>query len=291
MSSLVRLDDLFYVHRARSGLFDEYDPGRVAFISNTADTNGVVGFVDPQEGDTVFDFTAVVVNAFSRAPRSVGARLQTAPFVACGRSGNGLLILEPKEPMKLGQLAYMAAYLNRVHGWRFTWYRQTTKDRLSSLKVPGEPAAIRFPVADLMPEATEQRVISPRLRFRPVTLATLFDLRPGDYHAESDLLPGTIPLVSCGDENNGVVSFVDVPEDGLYRHQLTIALNGRPLTTKYHPYRFAAKDDVAVATPLKSLRLTTLLVVQAMLNRSSLNFSGSAELSIADALSAARATS
>jgi hypothetical protein len=108
---------------------------------------------------------------------------------------------------------------------------------------------------------------SPVLRFKAMALGTLFDLRPGDYHAESDLQPGIIPLVSCGDEDNGVVSLVDAPEEHIYHHQLTIALNGRPLTTKYHPYPFSAKDDVAIATARTTLRLTTLFFIQAMLNR------------------------
>jgi hypothetical protein len=264
---MARIDDLFHVRRARSRLFDEYEPGPVAYVSNGSDTNGVVGFVEPQEGDRVFGFTGIVVNAFSRAPNSCGARIQTPPFIASGRSGNGLLVLEPKLSMSMGQLAYLAAYLNRVHGWRFTWYRQTTKDRFSGLPIPDDPPVTRFPVAELLPDRGQQAAPIPPLRLKRVPLGTLFDLRPGDYHAESDLLPGAMPLVSCGDEDNGVVAFVEAPEGRIYRHQLTIALNGRPLTTKYHPYPFAAKDDVAVATVRSALRLTTLLFVQAMLNR------------------------
>jgi hypothetical protein len=264
---VARVDDLFHVHRARSGLFDEYAPGPIAYVSNASDTNGVVGFVEPQDGDTVFNVTGIVVNAFSRTPGSCGARVQTPPFIACGRSGNGLLVLEPKHSMTIGQLAYLAAYMNCAHGWRFTWYRQATRDRLRWMPIPEEPHEVTFPVERLLPEHAEGTAPLPTLRFRPLSLETLFDLRSGDYHAESDLSPGNVPLVSCGDEDNGVVGRVDVADDTIYRHRLTIALNGRPLTTKYHPYSFAAKDDVAVANPRGRLRLTTLLFVQTMLNR------------------------
>lgn len=264
---MARVDDLFHVHRARSRLFDEYEPGAVAYVSNGSSTNGVVGFVEPQDGDRVFDFTGIVVNAFSRAPNSCGARIQTPPFIACSRSGNGLLVLEPKRPLSTGQLAYLAAYLNRVHGWRFTWYRQATMDRFTGLPIPDDPPETQFPVAELLPERADGAAAILPLSLKRVPLGTLFDLRPGDYHAEADLPPGTMPLVSCGDEDNGVVAFVEAPENHIYRHQLTIALNGRPLTTKYHPYFFAAKDDVAVATTRTPLCLTTLLFVQAMLNR------------------------
>lgn len=73
--------------------------------------------------------------------------------------------------------------------------------------------------------------------------------------------------MSCGDEDHGVVAHVDAPAEYVHRDCLTIALNGRPLTTKYHPYVFAAKDDVAVATPRFSMRLPTLLFTQMMLNQ------------------------
>jgi hypothetical protein len=39
------------------------------------------------------------------------------------------------------------------------------------------------------------------------------------------------------------------------------------LTAKYHPYEFAAKDDVAICIPRAPLRLTTELFIQMMINR------------------------
>ena len=267
MSSLVRVDNLFEVHRASSGLFAEYEPGSVAYVSNASDSNGVVGFVEPLANDTVFHFSGIVVNAFSRTPGSCGARIQVAPFVACGRSGNGLLVLEPRRPMTNGQLASIAAYLNRAHGWRFTWYRQATKDRFQGLLVPRDLGEMEFRVSALLPSRSSGATKMPRLRFRPQTLGEMFDLQAGEYHSKSDLMAGGIPLVSCGDEDQGVVAYVDPPEEHVHRHCLTIALNGRPLTTKYHPYEFAAKDDVAVAVPRFSMKLSTVLFAQMMLNR------------------------
>lgn len=267
MSSLVRVDHLFEVHRASSGLFGEYEPGSVAYVSNASDSNGVVGFVEPLATDTIFSFTGIVVNSFSRTPESCGARIQTPPFVACGRSGNGLLVLEPRLAMTNGQLVHIAAYMNRAHGWRFTWYRQATKDRFKGLSIPSDPTEIDFRVSELLPHRSSSTVKTPRLRFRPQVMGELFDLQPGEYHTKTDLPSGTVPLVSCGDEDHGVVAYVDAPEEHLHTHCLTIALNGRPLTTKFHPYNFAAKDDVAVAIPRFSPKLSTLLFIQMMLNR------------------------
>jgi type I restriction enzyme M protein len=74
--------------------------------------------------------------------------------------------------------------------------------------------------------------------------------------------------VSCGDANNGIMALVDVPKNRIYNHRLTIAFNGvNTLTAKYHPYRFAAKDDVAICEPREPRRLSTEVFIQLMLNR------------------------
>jgi hypothetical protein len=262
-----RIDDLFHVHKGQSSLFREYDPGRVIYVTNSSDANGVLGFVEPLDTDKVFDFTGIVVSSFSRMSNSCGARVQRPPFVACSRSGNGLLVLEPKELMPVEQLAYIAAYINRAHGWRFTWYRQATKDRLASLDVPDKGTDIAFPLRRILPKRSEATPREVSLHFRLVRLNSLFSFKAGEYHAESDLEPGFIPLVSCGDESNGTLGHYSVPAGNVHTHKLTIAFNGRPLTTHYHPYRFGAKDDVAVATPRQPMRITTLFFVQMILNR------------------------
>ena len=59
----------------------------------------------------------------------------------------------------------------------------------------------------------------------------------------------------------------------VYRDKMTIAFNGSTLSAKYHPYDFAAKDDVAVCTPKKKLRLTTEMFIQVMLGREQWRFS------------------
>ena len=80
---------------------------------------------------------------------------------------------------------------------------------------------------------------------RSVALSELFDVRSGDFHAFTELDSGNIPLVSCGETNNGVIGRFDIPDDKIYGRCLTVAYNGSwPLLTKYHPYRFGAKDDV-----------------------------------------------
>jgi hypothetical protein len=264
---LRRIDSIFNLHRARSDIFSRYDPGDVPYIGNGLGDNAVVGLVTPLPVDKVFPFNGVVVSAFCEAT------VQAPPFVACGRAGNGLVVLEPKQPMKIGQLASVAAYLNAAVRWRFSWYWQTTSSRLERILLPDSAMSeSRFSVRSYLPSATKPVKGKWKLGYRDVPLGVLFDLRPGDYHVVGHLPKGDIPMVSCGDLNNGICGHFAVTSE-LHDHQMTIAFNGSTLSAKYHPYKFAAKDDVAVCTPKMQLRLTTLLFIQVMLQREKWRFS------------------
>jgi len=107
-----------------------------------------------------------------------------------------------------------------------------------------------------------------RLNLRPFILGDLYELEPGYFHSVGNLPPGLIPVVSCGDYDNGVVGYYDIGNVPTFVNRITIAFNGdNALTAKYHPYRFAAKDDVAVCHPKRPLQPTTELYIQTMVNR------------------------
>jgi len=96
---------------------------------------------------------------------------------------------------------------------------------------------------------------------------SLFTLNSGDFHALSELDTGNVPLISCGDLNNGLVGYFDITAEKQYSHAITVAFNGSwPLTTKFHPYAFGAKDDVAVLVPLEPMKDCVMLYVAALLN-------------------------
>lgn len=101
----------------------------------------------------------------------------------------------------------------------------------------------------------------------------LFRLKSGDYHATKELDPGEVPLISCATSNHGLLGHFDIPPEKRYRHSLTVAYNGQPLITKYHPYEFGAKDDVAILIPKAEMQDTTLLYVAAALNRAAWRYS------------------
>jgi hypothetical protein len=260
---MAKIDEVFQLHTAKSGSFAQHGPGTVAFATNGFKNNGVLGFVKPLPSDKVFKFLGITLSAFCEAT------VQIPPFIARGNGGSGLIVLEPKETLSAAQLGYIAAYINKDLRWRFSWSRQASVDRVRRLEIP-DPATceITFDVKPLLPGTTEMNRSRVRSAFDFVTLDAIYAMVAGDYHNASSLPEGDIPLVSCGDANNGIMGFVDVPTDRVYDHRLTIAFNGmNTLTAKYHPYQFATKDDVAVCEPREPLRLSSEIFIQLMLNR------------------------
>ena len=253
------IEDLFIVHHARSDAYSDYEPGHVAYLTNGFTNNALVGYVEPRRRDRVFTFRALVVSAFCEAT------VQMPPFIAYGAAGTSLTVLEPREAMTVGQLAFLAAYINRVHRWRFNWYRRSTPTRVWTLSIPDTLDKALFPVRDALPVSGERLQLHWTAQFEQFVLDDIFLMKPGMYHSLSELLPGATPVVSCGETNNGIDGYYDVQAE--HTGMLTIALNGSPLTTKYHPYSFATKDDVALCTPREPLAISTLLFIQIMMNR------------------------
>ncbi len=133
--------DLFRLHRARSGAYANYDHGEVPFISNGLSGNGMIGYVKPKPGDSVFQFTGICVSAFAEAT------VQKPPFIARGNGGSGLIVLEPIGPISIRDLLWYAAYINEAIRWRFSFGRMVTVERFQSLPFP-EPADASIPDAE-----------------------------------------------------------------------------------------------------------------------------------------------
>ena len=267
-----KLDSLFVLHVARSHAYKKYGSGATAFVSNGFPNNGVVGYIEPESGDKVFKSRSICVSAFCEAT------VQEPPFLARGNGGSGLVILEPKMPMSRKALLGVAAYINEAIRWRFSYGRMVTPDRLARFDIPKNDVTIRIDIDEIMPKPQPRKKIPAPVMdliasFKPTALKDLFTPRSGDYHKATDLPDGPYPLISCGDKDNGFIRFCSAPSHHVYENCLTVAYNGSPMVTKYHPYKFVAKDDVAVLIPKRALRRTTVLFIQMMLLRETWRYS------------------
>lgn len=257
----MKLLDLFKVHIAKSHAFNLYKLGDTAFVTNGFTNNGIQGFVKPLRGDRVFNFVGICISAFCETT------VQNPPFMGRGNGGSGIIVLEPLRKMTIQELYLYAAYFNKCIHWRFSYGRMVSKERIIKLNIPNLSGRINnFQVDEFLPRKQKAFNKGMRPRFDWIPLTKIFELCSGDYHNASKLPDGKIPLVSCGEKNNGVIKFVHVPSNRIYKNTLTIAYNGQPLTAKFHPYQFAAKDDVAVCILKKKLKISTLIFIQVVLN-------------------------
>lgn len=116
------------------------------------------------------------------------------------------------------------------------------------------------------PYVKKQELASKKFSLIPVI--DIFTIESGDFHStENELSSGIVPLISCGDLENGLVGFFATPDvELLHKNAFTVAYNGQPLTTKFHTYSFLAKDDVAVCYPKSGIMLETAIFTAAVLN-------------------------
>lgn len=113
-----------------------------------------------------------------------------------------------------------------------------------------------------------------KLQYRLFGLKVLFaEVDNGHVHASGELDEGPVPLISCKTIENGTEGYFSVATP-LHSHCVTIAGDGSwPMTAFYHPYVFAAKDNVIVCQPLEDLSLKAILFIMAQLNGQRWRFS------------------
>lgn len=121
--------DLFNLEVARSGGIDEYDKGKVPFITNTTLDNGVGGYVEPNEGDKLFRGPAICISGLGFATVHIGV------FLPKGNGGDSITVLFPKQEMEINELLFYAALFNVSHSWRFSFGRKTGRKKIGSLEV------------------------------------------------------------------------------------------------------------------------------------------------------------
>ena len=117
-----------------------------------------------------------------------------------------------------------------------------------------------------------------KVKFDRFGLKAIFsEIKNGDIHAFSQLQKGSVPLVSCKTEktpDHGVEGYYNIPIEKTFEKCMTITCDGdQPTTAFFHPYRFAAMDNVLVCIPKTETKLTTILYFIADLNRQRWRFS------------------
>lgn len=119
--------ELFSVAVAKSKGTDDYSDGDVPFVTNSAINNGIVKYVEPFEGDKIFEGPAICISGLGYATVHFGN------FLPKGNGGDSCTVFKPLAPLTKSELLYYAALFNTLHGWRFSFGRKASRRRLENL--------------------------------------------------------------------------------------------------------------------------------------------------------------
>lgn len=267
---LLKLKDIFAdIRRGDFHASNELDLGKIPLISCSAEDDGIEGYFDLPESRLYKDCVTIA---------SDGAPLTA--FYHDYRFGvkDNVIVCIPKETTKLSTIYYALFQINKQR-WRFSYGRKFYYNKIDVLSFPfpvteaGEidenylEKAYKVNIEQRMPKKNQSQVHNTDcLKFKQFEVGKLFEIISGDFHATSELDSGKVPLISCGERNNGFIGFFDIPNENLYENALTVAYNGIPLTTKFHAYKFGTKDDVAVCKNVNNYKVTTLLFIASAMN-------------------------
>ena len=101
-------------------------------------------------------------------------------------------------------------------------------------------------------------------------IASLFELRRGEFDSISDLDSGPYPTISRTSTDNGMVGFYEKPDKAAVWKAGTISVSTVSGDAFIQPVPFIATDNVVLLVPkleYRNLRLTTLLFITVMINQ------------------------
>lgn len=261
---MLKLEDLFIVHRAQSGILSKYSPGEIPYLANGFKENAVAAYVTPLLGDKVFQFRAIVVSAFGEVT------VQMPPFIAYGAAGTSLTVLEPRTPKTDAELAYLAAWLGAMMRGRFTWYYRSIPSRIKRMPVPDAiPTDIDFDVKTFLPSIGQQKINNVNPKFKLFSIQKLFYVHRARSFGFDKHERGEVTFVSNG-TGTGIVGYVKpLPEEKVFNSCAIVisALSGATIQAPPFIARGSAGSGLVVLEPKRSMGSEMLLCAAAYFNR------------------------
>ncbi|MBN1683200.1 restriction endonuclease subunit S [Candidatus Bathyarchaeota archaeon] len=238
------------------------DDGLTPLIASQGIENGVYGF---------FNIPTKYNSPIITVPRTGSIGYTFVQLLPCTVTDD-CIILIPKKPMSVEYLYYVAAIV-RFSRWRFNYARKITPTRLGIIKILSDeeftPTIFyREMYKQLYPKAS-QKIISPMspVSFLNFNITDLFILERGHFHALDQLEKGNCPTVSRISVNNGVTGFYNKPAKAKTLPKTTLTVSTVTGDAFIQHSSFIATDNVVICRPKIPMIVTTLIYIQALLNK------------------------
>jgi hypothetical protein len=123
----MKIIDLFDLMSAHSHSIDDYDIGIIPFITSSEINNGIIKFVEPLNGDKLFEGKSICISGLGFAT------LQLNKYLPKGNGGDSATILMPKSDMSFTEMLFYTVQFNMLHKWRFSFGRKCNIKRIEYL--------------------------------------------------------------------------------------------------------------------------------------------------------------
>lgn len=260
----MKINELFRLHQGNG--FELYNMSisksqDIAFVSRTAQNNGVVAYVE--KSDTIQPFPSGWITV-ALGGSVMSSFVQSKPFYTAFH----IMVLEPLKEMSFNEKLFYCMCMQN-NAYRYSYGRQANKT-LKDIELP-----------DTVPEWTKNITISPiktsisqigtflidASSWKPFLISNLFDISVSNDKNLQNSDSGDIPYVASSSENNGVTSFINA-QASQKSNTLTIARNGSVGSTFYQAKAYCASpDDVRILTPLFQMNKYSALFIKTVIEK------------------------
>jgi len=261
MSSIASLFKIRYGDRTYTDK-SILDNGATPLIASQSVENGVYGF---------FDVPIKYHSPVITVPRTGSIGYAFVQLLPCTVTDD-CMILIPRKHMTLEYLFYVATVV-RFGRWRFNYARKITPTRLGVIQVASSEQFNTLISYDemfrrLYPRSkSKPNHVSPTPLLSNFNMTSLFTLHRGHFHAIDELESGNCPTVSRVSANNGITGFYEKPANAKIFPKITLTVSTvtGDAFIQYSP--FIATDNVVICKPKNPIQVTTLIYIQALLNK------------------------
>ena len=257
-----KVGELFEVKLAKGDIkLDDVEPGNIPLVSSGETNNGIIGYVN-SNGDgksEVFTGNKITVDMFG------SAYYQENDFFAVSHGRVNVLVPKFELTKNIGLFIATAIQQER---YKYSYGRAVYSDVAANI-------IVKLPTKeDGTPDWQFMEDYIRSLNSEPLTTEVTGDDVPdldianwGEFSLEDifgapirgtrittlDRVPGNIPFVTAGEQNNGVSEHISNDEAITYHNAITIDMFGNAF---FHEYDFKCDDNILVITNNHMNRMT-----------------------------------
>lgn len=249
--NLIKVSDLFEVkYGVNLELINlnespQKSEGVVCFVSRTENNNGVSAFVKKVE-------EVKPISAGTLTVAGGGSVLATFLQPYEYYSGRDLFYLTPKRKMSEREMIYYSICIKR-NKYRYSYNRQANKT-LRDLFIPTEVPEkfLNLEIEKLNEKSfLDKKFPLNAKNWKWFYLGDLFAFEKGERLTKLDRTEGDIPLITAGENNNGVsehISFEDFKDKKkMFENKITIDMF---FNVFYHDYKYFSDDNIHTLIPI-----------------------------------------